>query len=146
MEHVKQKSWFQRNWVWALPAGVFGGVAIVGIFVTVIVSFVFGTIKKSDVFQEALWIARESDEVVGLIGEPIEPGFSVAGDLHIENAEGDANLKTTLKGPRGEGTLSFVAIRHSNTWRFTKLSFADDLGHRIDLTPAPAIPADSLEQ
>ena len=52
-------------------------------FAAALVFIVFGAIKRSDVYREALNRVRADQRVVAAIGEPIDPGFWVSGSVHV---------------------------------------------------------------
>ena len=135
----QRKSWFQRNWIWFVPTSMLGGIAIIAIFALVIASLVFGIIRDSEVLQQAIVIASKNAEVTDVTGTPVEPGFLVSGSLRTNNEDGTADLRSTIKGPDGEGSLKVIATRTSGAWHYDELTFTPDGGAPIDLTPT-AIP------
>ncbi|HEY0591334.1 MAG TPA: cytochrome c oxidase assembly factor Coa1 family protein [Thermoanaerobaculia bacterium] len=113
--------------------------------------FVFGAVKKSAPFTEALARARANPAVVAAIGEPIETGFLVSGNVGYEGSGGTASLAIPLKGPKGSGKLYVEATRAAGAWQYQRLEFEPEGGGaRIDLlaetaqTP-PATPAGAAE-
>ena len=67
--------------------------------------FIFGVvIKWTDAYACSLAEARRSPAVIAELGEPVEAGFFAWG--HWEKGSvTDASFRTTLAGPKGEGTL-----------------------------------------
>ena len=76
--------------------------AFVGLFV-----YVFGFyIKGTDAYACALAEARRSPAVIAELGEPVEAGlFAWTSSYSQEGSVTDASFRTTLEGPKGEGTL-----------------------------------------
>ena len=76
--------------------------AFVGLFV-----YLFGFhIKGTDAYACALAEARRSPAVVAELGEPVEAGlFAWTSSYSQEGSVTDASFRTTLAGPKGEGTL-----------------------------------------
>jgi len=117
----QQKSWFQRNWVWAVPVGCLTPILVCGGFFTLLMAVVFGAIKSSDAYTQSLAAVRANPAVVAAIGEPIEPGFLVTGNIQIVNDAGSANIAYTVSGPEGRGDVTVAATRSMGKWRFTVL-------------------------
>ena len=110
---------------------VLGGVAV-GLFVY----FVFGAMKKSDVFVEALKRAQNSSEVQAAMGTPIETGWMMQGSFNYENGSGTANFNVPLKGPKGEGTLTAVGEKAvGGPWIYSQLEAVLPDGSKVNLNP-----------
>lgn len=131
--------WFQRNWKWALPVGCgFLLLASVGSLVALF-AFVFGMMKNSGAYTEALDRARAHPEAVEALGLPIEPGFFVTGDVHFSGTTGRADLAIPVSGPNGSGTLYVAATKQAGIWTYQRLVLELEGGRRIDLlSVAPA--------
>ena len=129
-----QKSWWGRNWMWAVPSGCLGCLLLPAGCVAAIGFLVFGLFRTSDVYTEALERAREDLRVVEALGEPIEPGWWMMGSINISGPSGDADFSLPLSGPDGSGTLYVVAEKSAGEWAFeTLLVEIDGTGERIDL-------------
>ena len=89
-----------------------------------IVATVFGSIKSSDVYQDALAEATADPEVVNTLGEPVEAGLIPSGSISVENASGEASLSIPISGPKGKGTLYVEATKSAGTWTYTVLEVA----------------------
>jgi hypothetical protein len=131
---VEQKSWFRRNLKWLIPVGcVLPLLACVG-FVAAIGLFVFGVIRSSEVYTQALERARASEEVQAALGTPIEDGWFVSGSINTSGSSGNADFAIPLSGPNGSATLYVVATKSADRWRFSTLDVAvEDSADRIDL-------------
>lgn len=134
MEQPARKSWWGRNWKWVVPVGCLVPIVVLGAFVALILSLVFGLIKSSDVYQDALELARAEPAVQEALGSPIEAGFFVTGNISVSGNSGQANLSVPLSGPEGEATLYVVASKSAGQWTFSTLVFeVEETGARIDL-------------
>lgn len=113
--------WFGRNWKWVVPLGCLTPLVVCcggfGLFMT----FVFGLIKNTDVYQEALAKAQASPAVNQGIGSPVEAGFMVQGNVQTSNDQGSADFNFPIKGPKGSGTVHVVAKKVNGQWRYEKL-------------------------
>lgn len=113
------------------------------------VYFVFGAMKKSDVFVEAVARAQQSPEVQAALGTPIETGWMIQGSFNYENGSGTANFNVPLKGPKGDGTLIAVGEKAvGGPWIYSQLEAALPDGTKVNLAPgntATAAPEAKLE-
>jgi hypothetical protein len=114
-------------------------VVIGGVAMAAFVYFVFGAMKKSDVFVEAVKRAQNSSEVQAALGTPIETGWMIQGSVSINNGNGDAQLTIPLKGPKGEGTLMATGKQApGGPWQYSQLEAVLPDGTKVDLVNAPA--------
>ena len=118
MAAVGQRSWWQRNWIWIVPAGCLGLVAALVALVGAVVILVFTGIRSSGVYQEAVQLARDNPRVIDALGAPIEVGLLVSGSIHVSGSSGDAELAIPLHGASNRGTLRVVARREGGRWLF----------------------------
>jgi len=65
--------------------------------------------------------AREHPAVVEAIGERIEAGWLVSGNIHVNGPSGEADLSVPLEGPRGSGTLYIGADKIAGEWVFERM-------------------------
>src|SRR5262245_37996126 len=89
-----------------------------------IILLVFGAIKKSDVYLHALAKVQASEEVRALLGEPIEPGFFVSGNISVSDSSGTADLAIPVSGPKGSATIHVVAKKVAGEWEYSTLEVA----------------------
>jgi hypothetical protein len=115
---------------------------LVGGFVFFIIAVVFGAMKSSDAYKMALAKAKADPRVVSALGSPIEDGFFATGKTNVSGTSGQADMTVPLSGPKGKGTLYFVASKFAGQWTFSKLmvEIANN-GERIDLVGDPATTA-----
>lgn len=92
------------------------------LFIAGIVVFVFGLIKSTDVYKEALRRAQSNPEVQALLGTPIEAKLWVSGNVNVKNNTGEANISIPIKGPKGSATIHAVATRSNDQWRYESLN------------------------
>ena len=129
-----RRSWWQRNWKWVIPAGVVGGLAFLACFVGLIFLFVFGIFKGSDAYVGAVAQARSSPAVLHELGEPIQPGWWVAGSINVTGPRGSADFATSLLGPMGRGRLYVSAEKQAGRWKYKVLEVAvEGRSERINL-------------
>lgn len=115
-------SWWGRNWKWVVPVGCLTPIAVCAGGIFLFLSAVFGLIKSSEVYKEALARAQASPAVISGLGAPVEPGFFVQGEVKIHNSSGNANLQIPIKGANGgAGTITVLAERIDGKWIYRKL-------------------------
>ena len=103
-------------------------------FVALIVSIVFGAMKSSDAYKEALGRAQASPSVQQALGSPIEDGLIMSGSIQVNGPSGHADLSFPISGPKGRGTVYVVANKSAGQWTFTTLAAEIESSHeRIDL-------------
>jgi hypothetical protein len=137
-EPVQKQSWLGRNWKWVLPVGCVSLLGLIAVFVAGIILVVFGFMKSSDVYQEALAAASSSPSVIDVLGEPIEAGWYMTGTIRVSGASGTADITIPISGPRGTGTIFAAGTKRAGQWSYEVLEVeVDGLSERIDLLEAP---------
>ncbi len=134
--HVTKPGWFSRNWKWAVPLGCLGTMVMFVGFIAAIFVVIMGAMRASDAYQIAMSRARQHPAVVDALGEPIEGGWFVSGNISVSGASGEADLSVPLSGPQGSGTLYVVADKVAGEWIFERMEVAfADSGERVNLLP-----------
>jgi hypothetical protein len=134
--------WWGRNWKWVVPTGCLGMLLLVAGFIFLIVCIPFAAMKSSDAYKGALARAKADPRVVNALGSPIEDGFFASGKTNVSGTSGQADMTVPISGPKGKGTLYFVASKFAGKWTFSKLMVeVADTGQRIDLIEDPATTA-----
>ena len=130
----KQTSWWQKNWKWFVPVGCLGLLAVFIGFAALIVTFVFGIMKSSDVYKVAIDAARSNPAVEMALGTPIDEGLYVMGNINVSGSSGEADLAIPISGPDDEATIYVVAEKSAGQWAFSILEVEiKSTGGRIDL-------------
>ena len=136
-------SWWSRNWKWVVPVGCFTIVVAMLLILGAMVSLVlgiFGMIKSSGAYEQAMARARSSMEVRQALGEPVEDTWYLTGTVHVNGPSGNANLAIPLHGPKAKGILFVEATKSSNQWKFRVLTLSvDGTGERINLLDSGTI-------
>jgi hypothetical protein len=134
MNQPPEGNWWSRNWKWFVPVGCLVPIVLGFGVVMLVVSLVFGAIKSSDPYTQALARAKASDEVRAVLGEPIQPGYFVSGNFNVNGSSGNADFSIPLSGPKGSATLYVTATKAAGRWQFTALEVAPKgADARIDL-------------
>jgi hypothetical protein len=124
--YERPPSWFQRNRRLAIGAGC----ALVALVVLLALAFasaiffgVMSLMKSSGAYAEAVAAARQDPDVRQAIGEPIEEGWYVTGNVQTSGPSGAASLAIPLSGPKGSGTLYVEGRKRADRWRYTVMEF-----------------------
>lgn len=133
-----QKNWWGRNWKWFVPTGCLTMVLGCGGFGVLIFSLTLGALKSSEVYKDSLAKARANPQVTAALGTPIEPGFSISGNLNVNNDSGNAELSYPISGPQGSGTMYVTATKAAGRWNYsTMVCEIGSSGTRINLLTTP---------
>jgi hypothetical protein len=121
MEEIKQKSWLQRNWMWAVPTGSCGCgcVGLVLLFVFGIGAALFGVSKIFDdatPVQYAAELAYKNSKVIANLGNSIKKDGISSGTLSFSNDDGEIDFLVPIKGTIGTGTIIIRGIKVSGNW------------------------------
>ena len=118
----EQKSWFRRNWVWAIPGC--GCLSIIILIFFGVGATYFGVtnfFKNSSPYEHAVEQAKRNTEVIAELGDSIETVGMMNGSVSIQNDSGSAIFNISLKGSKGKGTLYVVAERFDGEWVYEDL-------------------------
>lgn len=131
---MAEKSFWTNPWTCGV-GGCCAGCIILPIAVVSIFGVgVFGFLRSSDAFQLAIEQARNHPEVIQRLGEPIEAGWIVSGNLQIDDKTSRADMQIPVSGPDGSGKLHVKARKIDGEWSFEELVlYLDDSSESIDL-------------
>ena len=136
-----RSNWWTRNWKWFVPTGCLTILVLFLVFVASIVIIVFGAIKSTDTYKDAIARAKMHPAVVEALGSPIKEGFFVSGNTNVNGAAGEANLAIPISGPKGKGTIYAKASKSLGRWSYSDLIVEiQATRNRIDLLKGPAPP------
>jgi hypothetical protein len=105
-------------------------------FCAVIVLVVFGAIKRSDVYRDALRRAQTDPAVIAALGTPIEAGIYVTGNVNLDVSGGHARFDFPISGPKGKADVHVVATMNGTKWEYSELTVTPANGPVINLQPA----------
>jgi hypothetical protein len=121
-EHIQQKSWFSRNWMWVVPTG--GCLLIILLFVFGIGAAIFGVSKiftGSAPYEYAVEQASKDSRVIEQLGNPVETAGIMQGNISIKNDSGKVDIKIPLKGPKGKGSVTIKGDKIDSEWVYEEL-------------------------
>ena len=134
-----RQSFIARHWKWMIPVGCLGFLVLLGGFVAGVMLLVFGMIKSSDVYQEAIHVTQVNPVARSVLGDPIESGWFVTGSIQTSGPAGTADISVPVSGPKAEGRVYAVAKKSAGRWEFSLLELeVEGRPGRVDLRgPAP---------
>jgi len=109
--------------------------------VIAVVLFVFGVIKRTDVYKDALEKVRNDQRVVAALGQPINPGFWVTGNVDANNQKGTASFDFPVSGPNGSAKVHVVAQTEGRKWEYSELVVTPSNGQPINVLESEQQPA-----
>jgi|ERR1700722_2517682 len=112
-----RKGWLEQNPRWKIPLGCLILVLLVGGFIALLLT----SFHSSDAYNQAMARAAADPQVRAQVGEPIQPGWLISGQLKVNGSTGSADFSIPVSGPRGKGTIRVVAVKSDGVWRFTTL-------------------------
>ncbi len=134
MSIPRSPSWWDRNWKWFVPAGCLTLLGLGLAFMAGTAYFIFAMMKSAEVYQDALRRAQSSPAVLQALGEPLEDGLYVAGNIQVNGPTGSADLSFPVSGPRGRGTVYVRGAKSMGRWTLDELVVeVKASGERIDL-------------
>ncbi|WP_430466983.1 cytochrome c oxidase assembly factor Coa1 family protein [Winogradskyella ouciana] len=122
MENYKKKSWFGRNWLWVLPVG--GCLTLIVLIVLGAGTLFFGVSKmftSSEPYKYAMEQVSNNEEVISILGEPIEKDGMLNGNINLSGGDGEADFRIPISGPNGTGRIVVKATKSYGKWTYEKL-------------------------
>jgi len=121
-----RKNWWGRNWKWFLPTVILVPLLLCGGVITLIVGFAANMLYDSVPYQTALKRPRQSPAVQQQLGQPIDAGYLVTGNVHYGTAGDRADLRIPISGPKSEGTIHVKATGNNGQWQYKRMQFMPD--------------------
>ncbi|MBS7334325.1 MAG: hypothetical protein KIG88_12085 [Weeksellaceae bacterium] len=134
-ELVKPKSWFNRNWKWAVPLGC---LSTIGLFFVLLFGGLFFGVSKmmssNDGTTQAISIINQDQNVKEKLGENIETDGIFSGNISTSNNSGEMNISVPVKGSKGTGTAIIIAEKEFDKWNYEKIAVQiDETGEVIQI-------------
>lgn len=119
----------QRNWALAGLAVIAGFILLFGLLFYA----VFALMKSSEAYKMSLAQVQSNQQVIAVMGEPIEAGWFTSGNVSVNGAEGSAKLSIPISGPKNSGTIVTEATKVAGGWVIHLLVV------RVDGDPTPIV-------
>lgn len=134
-DYSERKNWFGRNWMWVVPTG--GCLVIIVLLVVFAGSLFFGIttlMSDSTAYKDSMELVTSNEEVIQLLGEPIEPNGMSGGNINYSGGYGSAELTIPIKGPKGEATIRVEGGGVDDDWTYEVMEvYVDGSDEIIDL-------------
>ena len=134
-ELVPQPSWWKRNWKWVVPLG--GCLTIILIIIFLLGSLFYGVTKvleDSQPYEYAFEQINQDEQLIELLGSPIEKDGMVQGNINWRNGEKSADMNIPIAGPKGKGMLYIIATGNDDDgWNYDKIEVVVKDHQNIDL-------------
>jgi len=98
-------NWWTRNWKWFVPTGCLTILALFLVFIASIVIIVFGAIKSTDPYKDALARAEMHPAVIEASVRRSRKDFLFLEIRTLMAPAAEANLAIPISGPKGKGTI-----------------------------------------
>ncbi|QLG45603.1 cytochrome c oxidase assembly factor Coa1 family protein [Costertonia aggregata] len=121
-ELVPQPSWWKRNWKWVVPLG--GCLTLIVIFIVFFASLFFGVTKileDSQPYEYAFELINQDEQMIELLGSPIEKDGMVQGNINWTNGDKNAKMTIPIAGPKRTGILYIDATGEGDTWDYKEI-------------------------
>jgi hypothetical protein len=122
-----------KNWAIVIPCGCGGAILLVLAIIGIVVTVAMGAIKNTEPYQQGVALAQENARVIEVLGNPVEPGWFLSGNVSVNDASGEASFSVPLEGPEGEATLYIEAEKSAGEWVLDRAVVETESGERIDL-------------
>ncbi len=132
---IENRSWWNRNWKWALPTG-----GCLTILIIVFSMIGYGVYKVADkigdetnvfAFINVISKVQKNPEVIEALGRPISIEDD---DYDPEMDSNQMNLEMDLRGKKANGTLRVNALKTDDGWDYKVFNVTvEDTGEVIDL-------------
>ncbi|NHB94589.1 cytochrome c oxidase assembly factor Coa1 family protein [Photorhabdus cinerea] len=113
----EKRSWVVRKWKWLI-------LCLVPLFIVGVFTLVMGAMKSSEPYGKALSLAQSNPVVKSILGQPIEAGWFISGNI----SDSDAGLEIPIKGNKSSGTIYVDAEKHSGHWQYKTMAVKPDAG------------------
>lgn len=103
------------------------------VFFIIVLSVARSTMRSSEIYAQAMTALQANNQAVALLGEPIEDGNGVNGEINVSNGSGEADFSIPVAGLFNSGDLNVKGIKSSGQWSLTYLELVMENGERLDL-------------
>lgn len=131
-EFQESKGWFARNWKWVVPSG--GCLLIIILMVAFAGSLFFGIssmMTDSQAYKDSMEAVSTNQEVIAILGEPIETNGMHGGNFSYKNGVSSAEFSIPIKGPKGEATIFVIGSGKDENWTYETMEVHIDRTNEI---------------
>lgn len=138
VEHFKK---VQRIWAF-VGLGLLGAGIVMGI---AIFFLIMGLMKNSEIYKQSYTRVVSDPAIIEMLGEPLEVGTFVTGNVSSNTDGGNADIQYTLTGPKGSANVHVKGVKTGGQWVFESFIVqSDDSSTLINmLNSTPTSPSSS---
>ncbi|MGM0652022.1 MAG: cytochrome c oxidase assembly factor Coa1 family protein [Bacillota bacterium] len=103
------------------------------VFFIIVLSTARSSMRSSEIYAQAVIALQENPQAAALLGEPIEDGNGVSGEINVSNGSGEAEFSIPVSGPLSSGDLYARGVKSSGQWSLTYLELVMENGDSLDL-------------
>ncbi len=121
---TSKKPWLTRNWKWLIPLlALFSGVLLILSIAGNEISGVVAVYAESEIYEDALELAKENKEVKQKLGDLDSIDFlAIAeGVVKYSNDNNTIDIGVRIKGSKGKGRLYISANRKEDKWEYKNI-------------------------
>lgn len=121
-ELLPQPSWWKRNWKWALPVG--GCLTLIIGAIILFTSIYFGVtniMEDSQPYEYAFELINQDEELLDILGSPIEKDGMVQGNINWKNGTKSAKMTIPVAGTKATGKLYINASGKDDDWIYHEI-------------------------
>lgn len=122
-----------------LPVIIGAIVVLIVVFIIIAVNAGRSALRSSPAYSGVISYLTENIEAVQYLGEPIELGRNVSGEITTSGTLSEADLKIPVSGSLNEGTVYAKATGTGEQLNYTLLELETVEGNRIDLLRTYAV-------
>lgn len=122
-DQYEKKSWWKRNWKWAVPTMGCLGLMVIAIMLFGAVIFgISSAIGDSQASTEAMVKVTKNEAAIELLGTPIEKDG--IGSINLSYTNGKKTIKQSIpvKGPKGTGVVFIEGEGEGDRWTFSTMN------------------------
>jgi len=109
------------------------------LFILIMVIIIIGlsagrkALRSSEVFSQAVSALYANPDAVALLGQPLEIGKKVNGEINLDNAMGEAELSIPVSGAINKGEMNVTGGKSSGAWSLSSAVLVLETGETINL-------------
>lgn len=120
---VSRASWLGCLWI-------LGAIAACGLFIGLSSQVVFRAFGPLDL---AIDMARRNPRIVEALGEPINPGLFIFGEISSGGRSSRASFEVPIFGSKKGGMLNAVGISERGAWDLSVWVYYDQAGEEVEI-------------
>ena len=120
---IPQKSWWNQNRIWLIPATLIL-IIIIGIIYKSGITDLAQSYADPSIYDNALLKAKADNKVIEVLGvlEPIDKMAMLEGSVEFAGDKNSVNITVRVTGTKGSGKMDISANKKGAGWDYTKIN------------------------